>query len=117
MHSHENNTLNYDAFRQNLANLISAKGLLRKDVADDIGCTHGTITRYMRGDRAPDIEFVYRLCKYFGVTMDWMLGISPKTYSGFTPETKKIVDLYTHASESDQLVIRTILQKYENTVK
>ena len=115
MYDQSQKQLQFDTFRRRLAALIDSKHMLRKDLAKAINATPGTVTRYMTTDRDPDIEFVYRMAKYFGVSMDWLVGASDSR-SAITPELKKLMNLYNVASESDRLVIMTLLSKYEDRI-
>lgn len=115
MYDQSQKQLQFDTFRRRLAALIDSKHMLRKDLAKAINATPGTITRYMTTDRDPDIEFVYRMSKYFNVSMDWLVGATDRA-SAISPELKKLMDLYNAASESDRTVIMTLLAKYEDKV-
>ena len=46
----------------------------KKAVAASIGCSVNTYSRYERGDRQPDIATLKLLSKYFGVTIDYIVG-------------------------------------------
>ena len=105
--------LEFTAFQKNLHTLLSSKGILGKDLAYLAGTTPATISRYLTGARKPDLEYVYRLAKYFGVSIDWLLGLDEERKDIYTPETRRIAQLYSKASKDDQLVIRTVLQKYD----
>jgi len=118
MYDKTQQSLKFDAFRQNLISLIESKKIRRSDLAEAIGCTRGTITRYLTQERDPDIEFVHRISQYFGVSFDWLLGLSETKFSSrYSPEAKKIMELYIHADDNDQLVIQTILSKYDKENK
>ena len=73
VHQNDNKWLDYTAFRENLSSLIASKGLMSKDLAAEIGATPATISRYVTNMRDPDLEYVYRIAKYFGVSIDWLL--------------------------------------------
>ena len=103
----------YDAFYKNLRSLMDSKGILGKDLALEINSTPATISRYVTGAREPELEYVFRLCQYFGVSIDWMFGLSDDKQSVYTPEIRKILELYSRASAEDQAVIKTVLRKYE----
>ncbi len=106
--------LDFEYFRENLRAMTESKGLLNKDLAFAIDSTPATISRYMTNMRDPDLEYVYRISRYFGVTMDFMLGVNDDDNTGMTADVRKFAELYARASESDQLVIQTILGKYED---
>ena len=114
MYDKTKQSLQFDTFRKNLTALMESRRMRRSDLADAIGSQRGTITRYLTQDRNPDIEFVYRISQYFGVSFDWLLGLSENKYSArYSPDARKILDLYLLADETDQAVIRTLLSKYE----
>lgn len=114
MYDQKRKSLKFDAFRENLNMLMNSKRMRRSDLSEAIGCQRGTITRYLSQERDPDIEFVYRISQFFGVSFDWILGLSENKFSArYSPEMKKLMELYILAEESDQLVIRTILSKYD----
>lgn len=117
MSENDNKWLKYDAFRSNLRALIDSKGLMAKDLAAEVDATPATISRYVTQMRDPDLEYVYRIAKYFGVTIDYLLGINDNKHSDLTPEARKIAELYTQASAEDQAVIKTVLRKYEGNRK
>jgi transcriptional regulator with XRE-family HTH domain len=50
------------------------RNLTQKAVAASIGCSVNTYSRYERGDRQPDIATLKLLSKYFGVTIDYIVG-------------------------------------------
>lgn len=56
-----------------LSELRKKKGVTQKAVADAIVCSVNNYSRYERGDRAPDIETLKRLSKYFGETIDYIV--------------------------------------------
>ena len=111
--SSENRWLDLDAFRRNLRALIDDKGLSGKEVAEAIQSTPPTISRYFTKDREPSIEILYRLSRYFGCTIDWLLGLSDSRFDSLTPKVREMAELYARASSSDQLVIETLLSKYK----
>lgn len=106
--------LDFDAFRRNLSAMIASKDIMYKELAQAVGTTKVTISRYVNGTRNPEIEYVYRIAKYFGVTMDFMLGINSDDNTGMTRDVREVARLYSLASDEDQDVIRTILRKYED---
>lgn len=58
----------------NLKQLRKAKGALQKDVAEYLGVTQKTYSGYELGQREPSISTILKLCDYFDVTSDELLG-------------------------------------------
>lgn len=47
----------------------------QKEVSDAIGITMVSLSRYETGKRIPDIQMLYKLCVYYNVSSDYLLGI------------------------------------------
>lgn len=102
------------AFIKNFRTLLDTKGLLNKELAQEIEVTPATVSRYLNGMRAPDLEYVYRIANHFGVSMDWLLGLTDVRSDDLTPEIRTVAELYSFATEEDQVVIKTVLRKYKD---
>lgn len=44
--------------------------------AKKLGISQQTVDCYINGKRKPSIEFLYRVCSTYGVSSDWLLGLS-----------------------------------------
>ena len=106
--------IDFSVFSHNLRSLLDSKGMMAKDLAADINITPATISRYVTNSRVPELWCVYKIAKYFGVSIDWLLGLSNDKNNIYTPETREILDLYSWASSEDQAVVQTVLRKYRN---
>lgn len=45
-------------------------------LAKELGVSRGSISFYENGDRTPDADFIVKASRYFGVTADYLLGLS-----------------------------------------
>lgn len=52
-----------------------AKGLLQKDMSELLGIAKSTYSMYETRQRKMDIETFAKLCKFFGVSADELLGL------------------------------------------
>jgi len=59
-----------------LKELREEKGLSQETVGKVIGVNRRTVGQYERGINEPDIQTIEKLCKFFGVTADYLLGFS-----------------------------------------
>jgi len=100
-----NATINYQIFRSRLTYLITQSNKRQATVSVETGIRPATLSRYLSGDRTPDLEYVAILADYFGVSMDWLMGRSD--------DGSELMRLYSLASDDDKLVIDTILKKYK----
>ena len=65
-------------FSHMLAELRKARGLSQRRVAGDLGISQALLSHYENGAREPGLDFVCRACRYFGVSADYILGLSDK---------------------------------------
>ena len=65
-------------FAKQFKELIDKRGLTQRAVAERINTTETTISRYVSGDRTPNIETAVELASVLGVTLDvWSVPICP----------------------------------------
>lgn len=104
--------MDYTVFRTNLKSLIDSRGKYAKEVADELGMTHATLSRYLNGVRNPEMSYVIKIAKTFGVSIDWLLGLDNDKGAKYPYEIKEVADLYSLASNDDRNVIQAVLEKY-----
>jgi len=69
-------------FIKNLSVLLEENDITQRELAEKINVTEVTISRYLSGERSPRIEIVSKIADFFGVTTDYLLGVSDtKFYS------------------------------------
>lgn len=61
-------------FSKRLKELRGKKTL--QEVSDAIGITRVAMGYYEKGERKPDIEILYKIAKFYGVTSDYLIGLS-----------------------------------------
>jgi len=59
-----------------LKELRIEKGLSQTQLAKEIGVNYRTISQYEKGINEPDIKTIKKLCDFFGVTADYLLGFT-----------------------------------------
>lgn len=50
--------------------------VMQKDLAEEFGITHSTLSRYEQNKREPPINFIITFCQYFNITSDFLFGMS-----------------------------------------
>ena len=63
------------AFSQVLTELRHQRGISQKQAASELGISQALLSHYENGAREPRLEFVVKVCGYYGVTSDRLLGI------------------------------------------
>lgn len=99
-------------FRLRLSALMQAHGYNIKTLSEAIGITRPTLSRYLDGQRQPELIYVMKIAQYFGVTTDWLLGMSEEKFDDRADELMELMNLYVMASDGDKSVVRAILSKY-----
>lgn len=65
-----------DAFSKNMSRLRKSRGLSQRAAATELGISQALLSHYENGAREPGLPFLCRACKYYGVSADYMLGLS-----------------------------------------
>lgn len=66
---------------QRLSQLREEAKIPRQKAADDLGVTRAALEFYEKGKRTPDVGMIVRLAEYYGVTVDYLLGMDVKDSS------------------------------------
>lgn len=66
-----------DNLNLRIADLRRQKGITQQTLAEIVGVSFQTISKWENGGAHPDITYLPILSKYFGVTIDQLMGIEP----------------------------------------
>ena len=61
---------------QRFKKLIDDSGKSRQELAEIFGCDTSTITKHYNGDRGITTDYLIKYAEYFGVSADYLLGLS-----------------------------------------
>ena len=64
-----------NTFNERLRELRIEKQLKQKDVADALGISLTCYAGYEQGYREPDFATLIKICNYFSISADYLLGI------------------------------------------
>jgi len=79
-------------FAQTMSLLRREKGVSQRTAASELNISQALLSHYENGAREPGIPFICRACEYYGVSADYMLGISDeKTPVGKQGEIKELL--------------------------
>ena len=67
---------NIRSFPDTLCELRRRSGLSQRKAASDLKISQALLSHYENGTREPGLSFVCRVCDYYGVTADYLLGRS-----------------------------------------
>ena len=76
-----------DAFSRNIAALRKARNLTQTQLAEALYVSHQAVSKWEKGKSVPDAEMLMAITRYFGVTVDQLLGgeIRPAAPPACTP--------------------------------
>lgn len=60
-------------FDYTIDKLLKENGLKQKDLADAIGVSESSISKYRSGERIPKVDVLTKIADYFGVSTDYLL--------------------------------------------
>ena len=89
-----------NVFSERLTQLREERGLKRQEVADALEISRASLEYYEKGQRKPDIEVMARIAKYYGVSTDYLVGVSAAKVTASDNETLKTVCDYLGISEA-----------------
>ena len=93
-------------FQDNLISLRKLHGFSQDELAEKIGVTRQTLSKYETGESLPDIERCKRLADIFGVSLDDLANYEPEDNLGLgvPPKGKHLFGLVT-VGDKGQIVI------------
>ena len=68
--------MNYSDFGENLKNLRKSRNLTQQDFGAKIGLSKAVVSKYETGIGYPSFDILVRIAQYFGVSTDYLLGVS-----------------------------------------
>ena len=63
------------SFAKNLTSLMKENGTSQSQLAKVLNVKQQTISRYINGEREPDIDTILLIAKFFEVSTDYLLGL------------------------------------------
>ncbi len=104
--------MDFTIFRKNLKHLLYARGTTIREFSEGISINPATISRYLSGDRTPDLPYVVKIAEHFNVSIDWLLGLNGDQFNVMPKEVQEVANLYSLASPDDRMVVQAVLGKY-----
>ena len=68
-----------------IAELRKKKGIGQQELAEEIGVSFQSVSKWETGTTMPDIALLPGLAEYFDVTVDELLGLKPLPYENYMP--------------------------------
>lgn len=119
-------------FSEKLYDLRKQSGLSQKELAKKLGVAQASINYWEKGQRTPSIDMVYLIASYFGVSVDYLLGLEMSNglcgmttfvdeidyyteelgkFLYYNPEHKPLFDSVMEVKSTDVTLIKQILDR------
>lgn len=89
-------------FGDNIRLLRRARGLTQEDLADFLGVSFQSVSKWERNENFPDILMLPRIASFFDVTTDYLLGADN---AGQEAKVQAYIDEYFHLWETGDLTL------------
>ena len=93
----------------NLKKVIKLKKIKNKDIAAHMGLSESSISHWLKGDNPPDMDNLYILCRYLGVSLDQIFGVDPIVVGVLNSDENDVIVAYRNASDDEKKFIRRAL--------
>ena len=94
-------------FARRLKELRKLNSVKQETLAKYLRFGPSTISSYETAQHEPSYDILMKICDYFSVSVDFMLGHSE---SKFLDDEKQVVEYYRKLKESDKLLINALLK-------
>lgn len=95
-----------------LRDLREDRDLTLADVGDAVGMSAMAISYYERGIRALTDELIPKFCAYYGVTSDYLLGLSSQPHSAVSELDTALLAAYHAAPDEIKGIVDHALAPY-----
>ena len=102
-------------FTERLTKLRQARGWTKKEFSMQIGKTQQTVGKWENGTNAPTFKDLVKLVELFGVTSDYLLGLSDSpskyAYPPFNDDKEEYIgEMFKHLDEGNQDVTVSFIE-------
>lgn len=94
---------------ENLKKIAKLKGIQNKQIAAYMDVSTSSVSHWFKGDNFLDIQNLYKLCLYLGVTLDQVFGLAPIVLSFLNQDEEKVLLAYRAAGSETQAAVRRVL--------
>jgi len=88
--------------QRNLGYYLTLKDISQREFADELGVSQSSVTCWLKGKNAPDIELVAKICDFFNITISDLFGTDGS--DRFTEHEKTIIERYRQRPELQHAV-------------
>lgn len=97
-------------FSERLVELRTEKGISQKEAAADLGLSQALLSHYEKGIREYSLSFLCKVCEYYDVTADYILG---RTQSRSGLDTEQLEDRDEDSVFNTRSIYRAAIMTHE----
>ena len=106
---------NKATFAHSLKNLLEKRGMTQRALAEKLGTTEVTVSRYTSGNRTPNVETTVAIAEILGVSLDRLVGYEPPAAPRPSPDVNILISCYSKSSAADRNVLWSLMDRYMTT--
>ena len=104
-----------NTFANSLKSLLEKRGITQRSLAKKLKTTEATVSRYISGNRTPNVETAVAIAEILGVSMDQLVGYEPPAVPRPSPDVNILISCYSKASAPDRNVVWSLMDRYMTT--
>ena len=104
-----------NTFANSLKSLLEKRGMTQRALAEKLGTTEVTVSRYTSGNRTPNVETTVAIAEVLGVSLDQLVGYEPPAAPRPSPDVTILLSSYAKASAADRNVLWSLMDRYMTT--
>ena len=93
----------------NLKRVCRLKKVKNKDIAFYMGVSESAVSHWLKCDNSLDMDNLYQICRYIGVSLDQIFGIDPIIVDTLTSEENELIKAYRNSGIDSQNGVRRFL--------
>ncbi len=94
---------------ENIKSICKVKKIKNVDIAAYMGVSVGSVSNWFKGTNFLDVDNLYKLCQFLGVSLDQIFGVAPIVFGALNPEENDIVIAYRKADDGTRASVRKLL--------
>ena len=105
-----------NVFAENLKRIISQRGTTQREVAEKLGVTETTVSRYVTTGpkgRTPNVESLVALAQVLNVSLDTLVGVEPPATARQAPDVKILLPAYEKAAIDQREAIWSMMNAFQ----
>jgi len=94
----------------NIKSVCKVKKIKNVDIAEYMGVSTGSVSNWFKGVNFIDVDNLYKLCLFLGISLDQAFGISPIRFGALSDDEVDLLNAYRAAEPSArEIAVETLL--------